>query len=471
MSGSITLSPILLLAGLLLGGFCLVQSLRSWVTGLQLLTLVVLFGGIVGARAGNGALPIAFRDVAIVLPLYLAFILSRTGRQALASLPGELTAGFVLVFGWMVVCLSNLGNVSTLQLMIGLKVWVFYIPFLFVGIGLALRPEAMFRVFRTFLLLGLVAAGIGLLQSFLIRIIGYGPAIELFFGNSAGAATQGFTFFVAGGGIFRVPGTFSFNSQYVGFLYLLLTIGMIETNADPDPWYRRLGGIATFVALFASIVSGTKGALVTFPVFVVGFAFFGLMRSRFLLVAPVALALTVAAVTAIGVDLGGLFGYGATLTEKYAQGFFFQQIDHALQFGALGRGIGSNTNAARYTVGTDFGMLVGLESYFAKIAVELGTIGLVVFGVFLLAIAFRTALVSLRNRFREQIEVIGPLAVYIAFTLVTLFKAWSLDVDPTNIFFWLSLGLLIGTERQARRARIAAREAAMMPAPAPAPAE
>ena len=461
-----SIPPLILLAGLLLGGVCIARTLSSWVAGLQLLIAAVLFGGIVGARAGNGALPIAFRDVAIVLPLYAAFVLSKTGRQAFTSLPGELIAGFILVFGWMVVCLSNLGNVSTLQLLIGLKVWGFYIPFLFVGIGLAARPEAMFKVFRTFLLLGLVAAGIGLLQSFLIRIIGYGPAIELFFGNAASAATQGFTYFVTGGGIYRVPGTFSFVTQYVGFLYLLLTIGMIEANADPDPWYRQLGGISVFLALLASIVSGTKGALVTFPVFVIGFAFFGLMRSRFLMVAPVAAAVTIAAVTAIGVDLGGLFGYGATLTESYARGFFFQQIDHALQFGALGRGIGSNTNAARYTVGTDFGMLVGLESYFAKIAVELGTIGLVVFGVFLLAIAFRTTLVSLRNRFREGIEIIGPLAIYIAFTLVTLFKAWSLDVDPTNIFFWVALGLLIGTDRRARQERVAARQAALAPAPA-----
>ena len=467
-----SISPLILLAGLLIGGVCIARTLSSWVAGLQLLIAAVLFGGIIGARAGNGALPIAFRDIAIVMPLYLAFLSSKTGRQALSSLPGELAAGLAVVLAWMLLCLFNLGNVSTLQLLIGIKVWVFYVPFIFVGIGLAARPDAMFRIFRTFLLLGLVAAGIGLLQSFLIRIMGYNAAITLFFGDAAGAATQGFTFFVAGGGIFRVPGTFSFNSQYVGFLYLLLTIGMIETNADPDPWYRRLGGIVVFLALLASIVSGTKSALVTFPVFVVGYAVFGLMRSRFLMVAPVAVAIAVAAVTAIGVDLGGLFGYGATLTERYAQGFFFQQIESALQFGALGRGIGSNTNATRYTLpGMDFGALVGLESYFAKIAVELGTIGLVVFGAFLLAIAFRAALIALRHRLREEIAIIAPLAIFIAFTLVTLFKGWSLDVDPTNIFFWLALGLVIGTERRARGERVAARQAAMPLASRPYPAE
>ncbi|HKX08459.1 MAG TPA: hypothetical protein VJN67_09715 [Stellaceae bacterium] len=470
MSGLLDPSPALLLAALL-GGVCVVRSLGSWVSGLQLLIVAVLFGGMVGARLGSGAVPIAFRDIAIVLPVYGAFFLGKTGRQALASLPSELAIGFAVVFGWLAVCLFNLGNVSTLQLLIGLKVWAFYIPFLFVGIGLAARPEAMFKIFRTFLLLGLIAVGIGLVQSFMIRIIGYVPTMNLFFGEAAGAVTQGFTFFTAGGGVFRVPGTFSFNSQYVGFLYLFLTIGMIATNADPDPWYRKLGGISVFLALFASIVSGTKGALVTFPVFVVGFAFFGLMRSGFLMVAPVAIAVVLAAVTAVGVDLGGLFGYGATLTEQYAQSFFFQQIDHALQFGAFGRGIGTNTNGARYIAGADFGLLTGFESYFAKIAVELGIIGLVVYGSFLLIVAFRTALISLRNRLRKEIDIIGPFAIYIAFTLVTLFKAWSLDVDPVNIFFWLALGIVIGTERRARRELIAARDAPLEPVAEPSPAE
>src|SRR5215472_3091864 len=119
MLGSHELSPVVLVAGLLLGGFCVLRSLGSWVTGLQLLTAAVLFGGMAGARAGSGALPIAFRDVMIVLPVYLAFLCGRAGREALKKLPGELAAGFVLVAGWMVVCLFNLDNVSTLQLLIG----------------------------------------------------------------------------------------------------------------------------------------------------------------------------------------------------------------------------------------------------------------------------------------------------------------------------------------------------------------
>jgi len=454
-------SPLVAIPALLVTGFCLLRSLSSWVSALQLLIAAILFGGILGAWMGSGALPVAFRDLAIVAPLYLAFFLGKAGRQALARVPLDLGIGLAMVLGWLIVGLFNLGSVSMLQLLIGLKVWGYYVPFLVVGIALATRPPAMFRVFRTFLLLGIVACGIGLVQSFLIRVIGYGPAISLFFGTGANAATQGFTFFTAGGGIFRVPGTFSFNSQYVGFLYVLLTVAMIETNADPDPWYRRIANLTVFVTLLASVVSGTKGALVTFPLFVVGYALFGLTRSGLLVVAPVALAAGVLVLTTIGIDLGGLFRYGAELTRSYTEGFFFQQIDNALQFGALGRGIGSNTNAARYAIpGTDVGSLVGFESYFAKIAVELGAIGLVILGTFLAWIGIKSGLLALRYRFHSGGAIVAPLAIYVIFTLVTLFKAWSIDVDPANVFFWLALGLMVGIDRQTRGARVSVPEAA-----------
>src|SRR5262249_46066578 len=151
--------------------------------------------------------------------------------------------------------------------------------------------EAMFKVFRFFLVAGLFACMVGLAQSVLIRIIGYGPAITLFFGEGAKAATQGFTYFLAGGGIFRVPGTFSFGSQYVGFLYAYLTVGMIEINSDPDPRFRKLARAAVLLCLLAAVVSGTKGALVTFPLFIVGFFVFGLIRNRLLVAGAVALAI------------------------------------------------------------------------------------------------------------------------------------------------------------------------------------
>ena len=432
----------------LIGGFCFAYSLSSWVRGIYLLILAVLFGGIIGVRLGSGAYPIIFRDVAIVIPLYMAFLASGRVATTIKELPLEIALGLFVIGAWMTLCLFNPTSGSGQALMIGLKVWVFYVPFILVGMALAQSPSKMFKTFRVMLVLGLVACSIGLIQAFLIRIIGYSSAISLFYGTAGAQVTQGYSFFAFGGGVFRIPGTFSFTSQYVGFLHFFLTITIIEANADPDPRFRQLGSAAFYLSLVAAVVSGTKGALITFPIFVMLYVILGLMRLRILVAAPVAVMAGLWALSSIGVDIPSLFSSGVSQTESYAQGFIFQQIERGLQSGAFGNGIGSNTGAARYAaLGVDAGLRIGLESYYAKIAAELGWIGLVLFSAFFLAIVGRLGLALLRHRGRQTIATIGPLAIYVLFILISCFKGWALDVDPANVFFWLSLGLIIGTER------------------------
>src|SRR5262249_42330161 len=116
MSGTLG-NPVVLLVLVLAGTGLALGSLSSWVRGLHLLIAVVLFGGIVGVRLGSGALPIALRDVSIVLPLYGVFLTTRRGTDALARVPGEVALGFLAVIGWLAVCALNPQGVSGLQLL------------------------------------------------------------------------------------------------------------------------------------------------------------------------------------------------------------------------------------------------------------------------------------------------------------------------------------------------------------------
>jgi len=174
---------------LLIGMFCAAVSVSSWVRGLQLLAIVVLFGGIVGARMGFTWLPIAFRDALIVLPLYAAFVFSGAASDSLARMPVDLALALGALLAWLTISLFNPQGLSGLQLLIGLKVWLFYIPFFLIGIALAARPHGLFKIFRVLLVCGLVACAVGLLQAMLIRVIGYQSAISLFFGPAAASVT------------------------------------------------------------------------------------------------------------------------------------------------------------------------------------------------------------------------------------------------------------------------------------------
>src|SRR5262249_41067203 len=126
-------SPDVLATVLAVGAICAIWSLSSWLKGLKLLILAVLFGGILGARMGSGALPIALRDSTIVLPIYAAFLASGAGREVISRLPGGLALTLSLLLAWLVIELFNPAMVSGVQLAIGLKVWALYIPFLAIG--------------------------------------------------------------------------------------------------------------------------------------------------------------------------------------------------------------------------------------------------------------------------------------------------------------------------------------------------
>jgi hypothetical protein len=361
---------------LLIGLYCALRSLTSWVTGIRLLTVVMVFGGIAGARAGVTALPIAFRDALIVLPLYVAFAASKAGREALARLPPALGLAVSVAVAWIVLSLFNPQGVSGLQLLIGLKVWLFYMAFIVVGIGLATRPEAMFKILRTLLICGFAACAVGLLQAVLVRAIGYKQATSLFFGASASSVTQSFAEFAEGGGIYRIPGTFSFASQYVEFLFLFLIVTAIESNADPDLRYQRVARVGFYIGILAGLFSGTKAAFLVFPGLAALFLAFGLVRGRLAIGAPIALAVGALGIEAAKLDPLALAGFGLQQAQGYGQGFIFDQIEAAVRYGAFGQGIGSSTGAARFAaVGPALGSQLGFESYYAKIAAELGTIG------------------------------------------------------------------------------------------------
>lgn len=442
-------NPLLIVLGLVAGCCCFLWSARSWVAGIYLLTTAMMFGGIIALRigSGGGALAVAFRDTFIVCPLYIAFYCSRAGVEALKRVPLEfLAALFVISFYLFVLALFNSGSSPILQTLIGLKVWLFYIPLLPIGIALAARPEALVGFLRFFLVIGIVPVGIGLLQVLLTQLMGYDAAIGLFYGSSAYDVTQGFGFIEDAGNIHRIPGTFSFAAQYGEYLFLYLTVAAIEANIEVDTRVRNFAIAAVYIGMLAGILSGSKGSLVTYTAMLGAFAGVGLISWRVLLLAPVGILVAIWAIASAGVNAGDLLASGLFYTGDYYNNFIFQQISDAMQYGAFGAGIGTSTGGARYaTTGLVEGLnsMLGYESYYAKIIAELGWMGMVIFMPFLICIVLRVAASFLKCFSRPQHNLVAPCAIYLSLNLVMSFKGFVLDTDPANIFFWLTLGIML----------------------------
>jgi hypothetical protein len=286
-----------------------------------------------------------------------------------------------------------------------------------------------------------------------VRILGYEPAIHLFFGQNASRVTQGFTHFAEAGGIYRIPATFSFVTQYGGFLCLYLTIAMIEVNADPDPRLQRFAAVGVFIAVLAALLSGTRSLILVLPAMLAAYVVFGVLSKRLMLLAPAGIVLGVVLLAATAVNPLEYFFVGEKLASHYAGDFVFGQISDSLDSGFLGLGIGASTTGARYALGgtaIEDGPQVFYEVFFAKAAAELGWLGFVAIIVIFVVVAYRILLTALGNLRHRENAVIAPACVYIAYNLISSFKGSALDVDPANIFFWLLLGVVIGYDRLRR---------------------
>lgn len=440
--------PLLSLIALVAGLPLLYRSFTSLRFALYLLVFVVCFGGIVAVNLGNSGYAVVFRDVFVVLPLYLGFFFSRSGQEATRRIPAELLFSLAFLVAVIGIDLVNPDVGSAEQVAIGLKVWLFYIPFLVVGVAVANRPGAMLSLLRTMLIFGGAACAVGLMQSLLVRVVGYETTMGWFFGSHADNVTQNFTFFDEAGGIYRIPGTFSFVAQYGQFLVLYLTVGVILANADPSPRLRRIALWMSVLAVLAALLSGARTTVVAIPAMLVIYAFCGLMSLRLALFLPVAIAAGAAVIAYSGLELLKYFYIGVGLAQEYGSDFIFQQIFGGLTHGFFGYGIGSSTSAARFAMSEiQAENFIGYESWFGKSAAELGWLGFIAVCVIVLTILVRSGVIFLRNRGRPENAVVAPLATYIGYMIVLSFKGSVLDFDPGNIFFWLLLGMMIGVDQ------------------------
>ena len=150
-------------------------------------------------------------------------------------------------------------------------------------------------------------------------------------------------------------------------------------------------------------------------------------------------------------EVRGLTGtYGA----EFAVGGL---IDGVAKGGLFGLGAGTNTGAARYGLDcSDLAFLADggafIENFYGKAVVELGVLGFFVllgcYGIlFLYCLQLRSQLRL--DRFKG---VASAACALIAFCALVSFKGWTLDVEPMNYYFYLTVGLVFGlpyVERQA----------------------
>ena len=439
--------------GALLMAVLYAAILTRWQRGVYGLLLYLPVSGVVTLvlQPWNGPAvfnPVTFKDWLFVGPAYLGFAAAIVLRHQKFPRIGRTVASLLCAFFVLVVAeMAHPGVPNALVALIGAKVWLGYVPLFVLGAVLVTEWRQLTLLWRFLAAISLLPCLLGLGEYVASLLFGYERVMTEIYGGNAVVVTQSLTSFLVGGGrIFRIPSTFTFETQYFGFVLAMLVPAFVVSRADPSLRWRRFGWAMIVVVTLAGLLSGARGAYIFSPLLLV--LMYGLDRgvTGALQALGWAGAAFVAALAISRMAAQSLYTYISDLFQLYAVNTAYQGLVDAFSSSRLGHGTGTNTGSARYAFSRPE-LFVAIENYYAKAAYELGVVGL------LLLVALFVVLIVMGVKMLSSLRDPGLRAMAAALTgfLIVLaldsFKGWLMDVDPVNVYFWLFAGLLAGLGR------------------------
>lgn len=415
-----------------------------WQRGMYGLLAYLPFAGVVTLALYPAKTPLLFKDVLFLLPAYVGFLTSLClKKESLRGLP-KLPAALLIILGSLVVVQSfNPGVTNVMMALIGAKVWLFYVPLLFLAYALVNSTAQLFSLMRFLALLAFVPALVGIAELILVQVAGYEETMTAIYGDAAYHATQRYTVTDIGGGTYpRIPSTFVFVTQYFSYTLAMLVPLYALWRGDASRRWRLVGGAGMIVVALAALLSGARAAFVFVPLLLIlmfglekGFG--GIMRGGAYLAGVFLVALGILQTTG-----SRLYAIVSELFMTYMHDIAYGGLAQAVLVAPLGAGTGTNTGPARYALDLP-DSFIGIENYYAKASYELGVLGLiVVVGIFL-------SLIVCGYRLHRRLTS-GPLRAcsagllaYLVTMFLNSFKGTMIDRDPANVYIWLFAGLLM----------------------------
>ncbi len=254
-----------------------VHILNDWRSGVLLFLVWLLFEDLPRKYVGN-SLAIYFAKDFLVAIAYLSFYFAKRRRQVeIFKVPFLVPLG--IFFSLAVVEVFNPSSPNIMYGLLGLKLYFYYAPLMFLGYAMLRRPEDLDRLLKISLIAGILISGLGIAQS----VLGVGfltpddSAAELYeLSHTVRYSPITHQEVLATSSVFVSAGRFSF---YLILLWILAmgAQGYFLLARKPGAKYGFVGiGIVTV----AVMITGTRTPFV----FVIASAF--VMTSAFLWGAP-----------------------------------------------------------------------------------------------------------------------------------------------------------------------------------------
>jgi hypothetical protein len=448
------------------GGAIVIAILNNWRNGLYLFLVWLLFEDLPRKYLGNNMV-IFFAKDALAAVVYLSFFLAYRKKEVTSFRPPFLVP--LLLFVWFgVMQIFNPASTHLIYGVLGVKLFFYYIPLLFVGYALLNSEEQLRRFFFVNIALVIIIALLGIAQSVLGHTF-LNP--ERLAEDIRELSTNYRVSPVSGLLSYRPNSVFVSTGRYGNFLLvsLLLVVGFTGYLLLRHRKGRNLTFFALAIVFGAIVLGAARGTLLwasgSVLVFAVAFVWGAPWRQG-----EVLRVLRTVQRAALGIALGvgllffifpdALLSRVAYYTETLTPGTKSSELqnrtwDYPLMnfLGAFGYerwpygyGIGTTALGTQY-VARIFGSkppVIGVESGFGTLVIEMGIGGLVLWFVMSFAILFSAWRVVKQLRGSPWF----PLAFVIFwYAGLLLFPMTFIGMQPyqdfvLNAYFWLLLGVL-----------------------------
>ena len=343
-------------------------------------------------------------------------------------------------------CLLQLANPQApfIRSVLGLRSWVLYLGFYFVGFYTFRSVEQLGRLYTVLLTLGIVTAAYGIYQwqagpeSFASWSDYYGRYARLAWSAQAGIVFRAFSTFVA-------PGIFGGNMA----LLMLLGFSVVISSRVHTSW--RVLAAAAFLLMGVGIAaSGSRGSVAHLLLAAaVGVAFIpGIWRR-------LSVGFTAVVMTGLAVVLVA-FLIGTVVSERFStifdpQAFFwkwFGPLSYGIRIALehfFGMGLGYTAGVPQFIANPVFKDLptMNIDSGYGSAAAELGLVGLVLFAYLAMRVGiegFRTWKRLPPGLLRDLL--LGPALMAATYPMVSVIFPPQAQL-PSSIYFWLLVGMLM----------------------------
>lgn len=453
----------------LVGGVLFFLSLRNWRFGLYGLLVYLPFAGLVSLRSGQSAMALLAKDLLFVIPAYVSFFVVHRYPIQKTRLPGYFVAAMAFLAILVLIQALNPNLPNFLVPLIGIKVWLLYLPMAFLAAATIQTKGDVVWLFRLLVAVSVIPFAVGFLQRFGVEVLGREATTAALYGSSFEGEQYnllaGFEDFGGslGGALYRINGTFAATGQYSMYGMMMISITLTLLMLDDDRRWRLFAQFMLLVAVVASFLSGSRGATVFVPLalapaLILSGNYIALLASALLV--PI---IYYVAFTYTGIDVSTMFDFVVDYSIYNVQDFGAGQLLATFYEHPLGMGTGINTGGARYAFASEqiaTQTLSGLEVYYAKVVAELSIVGLIPVFILLfgpLCHAFNRASSRASSPVRQCAA--GLFGFFLVIVVIN-YKGWPLDLDPVNVMFWVLAGVLykfsaVAADQKAREIRLA----------------